>query len=79
MKNSLCASYRWPLDLHLPDYVDFFQQQEKVASFVCHPIAVISRRLAATQDDGGVETIKPINRGDMWINGGFFLFKQTNL
>ena len=61
-------------DLYLPEYIDFFQQQEKVASFLCVTPSQ-SFHVVALQDDG-VETIKPINRGDMWINGGFFLFKQ---
>ena len=49
--------------------------QDKVASFLCVTPSQ-SFHVVSLHDNGGVETIKPINRGDMWINGGFFLFKQ---
>lgn len=62
-------------DLHLPDYINFFQQQDKVGSFLCVTPSQ-SFHVVSMQENGGVETIKPINRGDMWINGGFFIFKQ---
>lgn len=62
-------------DLHLPDYIDFFQAQNKVASFLCVTPSQ-SFHVVSLQENGGVETIKPINRGDMWINGGFFLLKR---
>lgn len=63
-------------DLHLPDYIDFFQQQNKVASFLSVTPSQ-SFHVVSLRESGEVETIKPINRGDMWINGGFFIFKQA--
>lgn len=62
-------------DLYLPDYTDFFYEQDKVASFLSVTPSQ-SFHVVSVQADGVVEMIKPINRGDMWINGGFFIFKR---
>ncbi|MEZ4727779.1 MAG: sugar phosphate nucleotidyltransferase [Caldilineaceae bacterium] len=62
-------------DLHLPSYINFFYEQDKVASFLSVTPSQ-SFHVVSVQDHGGVEMIKPINRGDMWINGGYFIFKR---
>jgi glucose-1-phosphate cytidylyltransferase len=62
-------------DLHLPTYTDFFYEQGKVASFLSVTPSQ-SFHVVSVQENGAVEMIKPINRGDMWINGGFFIFKR---
>jgi len=62
-------------DLPLDRYLDHFQDQGKVASFVCvrpnqtfHTVSV---------DRGGVvRDIRHVSDADLWINGGFFIFKQ---
>ncbi|MBX3013816.1 MAG: glucose-1-phosphate cytidylyltransferase [Caldilineaceae bacterium] len=63
-------------DLDLPAYINFFQEQNKVASFLSVTPSQ-SFHVVSGQENGVVETIKPINRGDMWINGGFFIFKRA--
>lgn len=62
-------------DLHLPEYINFFTEQNKVASFLSVTPSQ-SFHVVSIHDNGAVEMIKPINRGDMWINGGFFIFKR---
>ena len=62
-------------DLPLDRYLDHFQGQNKIGSFVCvrpnqtfHTVSV---------DRGGVvRDIRHVGDADLWINGGFFIFKR---
>jgi glucose-1-phosphate cytidylyltransferase len=62
-------------DFHLPDLTDFFLQRQAAAAFLSvhpaqsfHPVSV---------DCGGhVQSIRPVRESDMWINGGFFVFRR---
>jgi glucose-1-phosphate cytidylyltransferase len=62
-------------DLHLPTLLEYFEQRNRIASFVCvkpnlsyHPVSV--------RPDGAVGEIKAITETDLRINGGYFLFKR---
>ena len=63
-------------DLHLPDYLDFFAKQDKVAGFLSvQPSA--SFHIVTAGADGVVTDIQAAQAANLWINGGFFVFKQT--
>jgi glucose-1-phosphate cytidylyltransferase len=62
-------------DLHLPTYLDHFYQHDKIASFLCvkpsqsfHTVSIGEGSLVAK--------IQPVSKSNMWINGGFFVFKK---
>ena len=62
-------------DLWLPDHLDHFLSTDAVASF----LAVHSPQSfhVATVDGGGVVSrISPISESNLWINGGFFIFRR---
>ena len=63
-------------DLPLPTLLDHFYNQNKVASFlsVCpgHSFHIVK-----SAADASVEQILPVKDCDLWINGGFFAFKQS--
>jgi glucose-1-phosphate cytidylyltransferase len=64
-------------DLPLPDQVDHFHRQGKIASFLCvRPN--LSYHLVSLEagSDGLVSGIHPINNGSLRINGGYFIFKK---
>ncbi len=63
-------------DLHLPSYLDFVATQDKVASFLSVRPSQ-SFHIVRQQGNGLVQDIAPIDGGDIWINGGFFVFKQA--
>lgn len=62
-------------DLHLPDMIDNFHKQDKIASFLCvkpsHSFHIVS-----TQENGVVNNILDVNQANIRINGGFFIFKK---
>src|SRR5260370_11416113 len=63
-------------DLPLPQQVEHFHNQGKIASFLCvRPN--LSYHLVSLQEGSGslVSGIHPINNGAVRINGGFFIFK----
>ena len=62
-------------DLWLPDYLDSFTRQGAVGSF----LAVHSSQsfhVASVDDEGVVSGIQPLSDSEMWINGGFFVFRR---
>ncbi|MCB0182754.1 MAG: glucose-1-phosphate cytidylyltransferase, partial [Caldilineaceae bacterium] len=63
-------------DLDLPAYIDHFHQHDRVASFLCVKPSQ-SFHVVSLHGDGVVHDIRAIDRGDMWINGGFFIFKRS--
>jgi glucose-1-phosphate cytidylyltransferase len=73
---SFLANYSDGLsNLPLDDYLDFFQRRDKIASFVrVRPES--SFHAVTAQDDHVVNDIFPSSKSDIWINGGFFAFKQ---
>jgi len=62
-------------DLPLDEYLDFFTRGDKIASFIrvrpessFHEVTVGAEHI--------VTNISPSSESDIWINGGFFAFKQ---
>ena len=62
-------------DLNLSEYIDFFYQQNKIASFLSVRPSQ-SFHYVKFEKNGLVTDISPIDRGDFFINGGFFIFKS---
>lgn len=62
-------------DLYLPGYIDNFYKQDKVASFLCVQPSQ-SFHVVSVDEDGLVSKIAPVVDEDLWINGGFFIFKK---
>jgi len=64
-------------DLPLPQQIEHFHQQDKVASFLCvRPN--LSYHLVSLKEGNGnlVSDIHAISNGSVRINGGFFIFKK---
>jgi len=64
-------------DISLPEQLDHFHRNNKIASFVCvRP--QLSYHLVTLQPGEGnlVSSIQAMNAGDLRINGGFFIFKK---
>ena len=62
-------------DLHLPDMIDNFYKQDKIASFLCVKPSQ-SFHLVSTQENGVVNNILDVKQANIRINGGFFIFKK---
>ena len=62
-------------DLPLPEYFDGFAKSGRSAAFVS---VVPSQTFHVVRIDttGSVSSIEPVQRADMWINGGFFAFRN---
>ncbi|MBE0695796.1 MAG: glucose-1-phosphate cytidylyltransferase [Anaerolineaceae bacterium] len=63
-------------DLDLDHYMEDFYQSGKTASFLCVQPPQ-SFHVISLADDGQVQSIAPIGQTNLWINGGFFAFKNT--
>jgi glucose-1-phosphate cytidylyltransferase len=64
-------------DLALPNQLDHFHQQGKIASFLCvRPNLSYHMVSLAEGKDSLVSGIHAINNGSVRINGGFFIFKK---
>jgi glucose-1-phosphate cytidylyltransferase len=61
-------------DLDLKRYLDQFFQSGKIASFLCVKPSQSFHVVTLGQDDQ-VQQIAPAVQSDLWINGGFFVFK----
>jgi glucose-1-phosphate cytidylyltransferase len=61
-------------DVHLPSYIDYFLEKRRTASFLCvrprHSFHVVS------VDNDLVSGIEHMSRADIWMNGGFFIFRN---
>ncbi|MCX6050508.1 MAG: glucose-1-phosphate cytidylyltransferase [Chloroflexi bacterium] len=63
-------------DLHLPSYLDFFRKHDKAAGFLSvQPSS--SFHIVSAHEDGLVTGIEAAQKANLWINGGFFVFKQA--
>jgi glucose-1-phosphate cytidylyltransferase len=62
-------------DLPLPQYLDYFRAQNKIASFLCIKPSQ-SFHVVRTCDNFEVTDVRPVGESDLWINGGFFAFKN---
>lgn len=62
-------------DLPLPQQIQHFRQHDKIASFLCvRPN--LSFHLVSLNDADLVSDIRDMNKSDIRINGGFFIFKS---
>jgi glucose-1-phosphate cytidylyltransferase len=62
-------------DLCLPKYLDHFYKHNKIASFLCVQSSQ-SFHIVSLGEDDSVTGIIPVSKSDLWINGGFFVFKN---
>jgi glucose-1-phosphate cytidylyltransferase len=61
-------------DLDLDGYIEHFYRHDKMASFLS---VKPSQSFHHVKDDEGLVTgIEAVDRGNFWINGGFFMFKR---
>ncbi len=63
-------------DLPLPEQIDHFSKQSKVGSFVC-VTPRLSFHLVSLDGDNLVTGVQDMNRSNIRINGGYFLFRQN--
>jgi glucose-1-phosphate cytidylyltransferase len=63
-------------DLDLHAYLARFRSLDRVASFLSVKPSQ-SFHVVSARPDGLVEQITPVDRSQVWINGGFFIFKQA--
>ena len=63
-------------DLDLDAYLAHFNRHDRVASFLSVKPSQ-SFHVVSARADGLVEQIQPVDRSEVWINGGFFVFKQS--
>ena len=61
-------------DLPLSEYIDQFLSKDKVASFLA--ISPSQSYHVVSFDGDVVKAIDPIGKAGLWINGGFFVFRQ---
>jgi glucose-1-phosphate cytidylyltransferase len=62
-------------DAPLPDMLANFNEREKIASFLCVRPSTYSFHTVQVSDRQLVRGIEDVTRADMWINGGFFIFR----
>lgn len=62
-------------DLHLPTYLDRFHDSGAVGSFLSVQPSQ-SFHVVRIGDQDRVESIQPVENAGLWINGGFFAFRQ---
>jgi glucose-1-phosphate cytidylyltransferase len=62
-------------DLPLNDQIDHFNRERKAASFLCVK-PNLSFHFVTLNADGLVESLKDVNRSDIRINGGYFVFRK---
>lgn len=65
-------------DLPLPEQIEHFCKEGKIASFLCVRPNLSYHMVSLQQgDDNLVSEIHPINDGNVRINGGYFIFKRA--
>lgn len=62
-------------DLNLSQYLDNFYLNNKLASFLCVQPSQ-SFHVVSIGKDGLAESIVPVKSANIWINGGYFIFKH---
>lgn len=61
-------------DLSLPDYIDYFLKRKRIGSFLC--VKPTQSFHVVSMKDDIVSDIQHLSRSDIWINGGFFIFRK---
>jgi glucose-1-phosphate cytidylyltransferase len=62
-------------DLHLPDLIEDFYSRDKIGSFLCVRPNV-SFHLVDIDEESLVTKFTDVKYRDIWINGGYFVFKK---
>lgn len=62
-------------DASLPDMISKFKKSGKLACFIAVP-PPFNFHLAEFRDDGSVERFRLNTEADIWINGGYFIFRK---
>jgi glucose-1-phosphate cytidylyltransferase len=65
-------------DLPITECLNFFYKNNKIASFLGVKPSQ-SFHLISTKENGIVNEISPVENADIWINGGYFIFKNDIL
>jgi glucose-1-phosphate cytidylyltransferase len=63
-------------DLPLDDYIDQFSRTDMVAQFLAVQ-PPLTYHTVTTDGHGVVTAMRPIVGSDLWINGGYFVFRQA--
>jgi glucose-1-phosphate cytidylyltransferase len=63
-------------DLPLPEHLEFFRRQGKVASFMCVRPNLSYHVVSLREGSNLVSGIHAINNGSLRINGGYFVFRK---
>ena len=61
-------------DVDLPAMIETFKQSGKVACFLAVRPS-ISLHLVDMDDNGQVNALRPTQDANLWVNGGFFIFR----
>ena len=64
------------IGLDLAPYMEAFQKSDKIASLVLVKPS-LSFHVVNMKDDNLVSSIEPVQKSDLWINAGFFIFKKA--
>jgi glucose-1-phosphate cytidylyltransferase len=62
-------------DLPLTEFIDYFSANQKIASFLCVK-PTQSFHVVSMKDNGIVSAIQHVAQSNMWINGGYFIFRK---
>jgi len=62
-------------DLPLPRFIDYFYENRKIAGFLCVK-PTQSFHVVSMKDNGMVSAIQHVAQSDIWINGGYFIFRK---
>ena len=74
--NIFLANYADGLtDLNLPDYISQFQATDKIASFISVK-PTQSFHVVTAENNNDVATIASLGDSEIWINGGYFIFRK---
>ncbi len=63
-------------DAPLPDLVANLEDRKKIGSFLCVRPQGYSFHLVKFGDDGLAQEFEDVQRSDLWINGGYFVFRR---
>jgi glucose-1-phosphate cytidylyltransferase len=75
-ENIFLANYSDGLtDAPLPEMIDFFKKSGKIGCFVAVR-APFNFHLAEFDDDGSVRRFRSNTESEIWINGGYFIFRN---
>jgi glucose-1-phosphate cytidylyltransferase len=75
-EESFMANYSDGLtDLPLPYLIDHFKRHDKIATFLCIK-PTQSFHIVHIGDNDRVSSLEHVTKSELWMNGGFFVFKK---